>query len=572
MPGLIGVARKQSARSPSTEPSPPSGSHPLDGAVLEMRRLLSHLDFYETTEAAGTNDVRGAAALVPPVESAATHTHHGKRFIGWLNGEVSEAEGAGPISIPTLAEWVSEGRHDALADLDGIFAAAIYDRKHHELHLLTDRYGFKYLYWWEDDGQVVWSSETKGFLEAPGFEPSIDRESLAFFMEHGRHDADRSWFSGVQLVPPGSVLTWDLSGDESRETQYWSWDHVSIVQGIGQAEAAERMGELWERAVRRQAERDPDQRLGVGLSGGLDSRAILAALNEPDLRNCRTFTFGRGDCRDLRIARQVAKRFDLDHDWFRIDETNWFEGRLQGIWMTDGHVPLRHLHSMAALPSLPGRIDVNLNGFLGGALQSGKYIKAGDEATLEDKLASRGRRLINQGMRLFEAFVPNRRPFFDRDLVDFTLSLPRELLAGGRVYHQMLLDCYPRFFETIPWDHTGTTIDTPRWMLDPIKWMRDLQRAVSTINPFAPAPTQRMYVDYARWLGGPTYGDILEDILLSDDALYRDYLPDLPVRKIWQKVRARTGGGLWKQVVRLLTFEIWLQQVFERRWRSDASF
>jgi asparagine synthase (glutamine-hydrolysing) len=56
-----------------------------------------------------------------------------------------------------------------LRKIDGLFAAAIYDTRSNQVHLISDRYGLRYLYWMIHQGGLVWASQVKAFLELPNF-------------------------------------------------------------------------------------------------------------------------------------------------------------------------------------------------------------------------------------------------------------------------------------------------------------------------------------------------------------------------------------------------------------------
>ena len=563
MPGIVGLTQGGDG-----------GADPE--IVAEMQTIVTHRDFYDVGPVTGDDAVRGGSSLhFPPSDPIAANEYHDERLHVWLHGEfIRTRENARRFDLdgrPTGAAFLAAlyracDGWDFLAELDGLFCAAIYDAERESVHLLTDPWGLKFLYWTDIDGALAWGSEAKAFLGHPDFEPTIDRQTVDHFVKSGQVYGNETWFRDVQLVSAGSVLTRDLNSGRHTETEYWHWREIAASsEQIDLDTAAHRMGELLCDAAEARS-REP-YTYGLGLSGGLDSRALLAAVPDEVRAECVTLTFGHPDCRDVHVARQVAERAGLETTVFPIDETNWFDGRVEGVWLTDGQWSLQHMHSLACLPSTPQMFDLQLSGALGGGILGADYEGFGGRP-LEEVVATRGRRLINQGRPLYESFRHVRWPYLDRALVDFTLSLPRDLIRDGRTYRTMLLTRFSEFFRDIPDANTGRPIGWSRLREGLDRKVGEPLRNLKKWLPFADDPPQPMYVDYYDWFGGPSYRDEMESILLGESTLYREFVPHLPVGEMWEAQSSGNKSGDWKILSRALTFEIWLQQVFNQRWRG----
>src|SRR6185436_19713275 len=120
-------------------------------------------------------------------------------------------------------------------------------------------------------------SELKGLLGLPGFSPTIDQNALRDFVGVGHMLGNRTWFDGVQVLSAATVLTWDLRNQTALERRYWSWDQVQpLSDNIDEREVLHELGDLFVAGVRRRC--NDTAAVGLTLSGGLDSRAILAAM------------------------------------------------------------------------------------------------------------------------------------------------------------------------------------------------------------------------------------------------------------------------------------------------------
>jgi asparagine synthase (glutamine-hydrolysing) len=219
-----------------------------------------------------------------------------------------------------LRAWEEWG--DACVErLHGMFAFAIWDARRRRLLLARDRLGKKPLYYWHRDGLLVFASEPKSLLRHPAVGRALDPIALEHYAAFGYTPAARSIFEGIAKLPPGHVAM--LAGGALTLRRYWT---LPSGAGAPHAEAAARatsasVAELRERvraevrdAVR--ARLDADVPLGVFLSGGVDSSAIVACMRELNVGRLATFSVGFGadaSHDELPYARAVARRFETEH-------------------------------------------------------------------------------------------------------------------------------------------------------------------------------------------------------------------------------------------------------------------
>src|SRR5579859_364174 len=96
--------------------------------------------------------------------------------------------------------------------LDGMFAFAVWDDRRRCLLLGRDRFGKKPLYYWTDHARLVFGSELKAVL-ADSFVPRrLDPVAIPAYLTFGYVPTPRTFFEGIQSVPPGHVLTFDADG------------------------------------------------------------------------------------------------------------------------------------------------------------------------------------------------------------------------------------------------------------------------------------------------------------------------------------------------------------------------
>jgi asparagine synthase (glutamine-hydrolysing) len=213
-------------------------------------------------------------------------------------------------SIVHAYEEFGEG---CLEKLNGMFALAIWDVPRQRLFLARDRLGIKPLYYYFDGKQLVFGSELKAILQAPGVERSVDLVALNNYLTFEYIPSPRSIFQKVHKLEPGHYLTWD--GGDPVKSSYW---HLS-VQPNDQQDSGRRLRELMADAVRLRLVSDVP--LGSFLSGGVDSSIVVALMAQLADGPVKTFSIGFKDSsyNELEYARAVAERYATDHHEYVIE-------------------------------------------------------------------------------------------------------------------------------------------------------------------------------------------------------------------------------------------------------------
>jgi asparagine synthase (glutamine-hydrolysing) len=434
-----------------------------------MRDAILHEQFHRGDclhSSSGVCASRGHIGIIQTAEQPASHD--GVHV--WIDGELYNrpelrARAGGDAVCCDDASLIGQlYREDEtlsfLKDVDGIYSAVVVDTRRKRVHLIIDRYGLRHLYWRLEGEVFAWASEVKAFLALPTFTPHIDPESVNDFFGLGYLLEDRTWFTDVKLLPPGSVLSLGMQAGTIAILKYWGWDNIkSLPANVREDEVINELGRLFSAAVQRHSQADVP--VGVSVSGGLDSRALLAAMPANGSQPIHAVTLGKHGCDDIRIAAEVARIKPAMHHVVELSSSNWLQQRTAGVWYTDGQQDLLHMHALVSVKEQRKHYAINLNGFLGDAVLGGSYL-FDRRWSLAEKVNQRGRRFINEGTRLTNNFFQNRIPFFSNALMEFAFSIPETLLAHSYVYNKMLLAKYPQFFDTIPWQSTGVPISSSR--------------------------------------------------------------------------------------------------------------
>lgn len=200
--------------------------------------------------------------------------------------------------------------------LNGMFAFCIFDRRKSRLFFARDRFGKKPLYLYETPGGIVFSSELKSLLRHPAVKQQIDVLSLQRYFAFGFIPAPGCLYKGVRKLPGGDWLVYDLKTRTSETSSYWKF-RTSPDPLLGRAsedELAEELRGKLAQAVQRRLVADVP--VGVFLSGGIDSAAIMASACEMvPAGKLHTFSIGFKEAQydESGQAKALARQFGTHH-------------------------------------------------------------------------------------------------------------------------------------------------------------------------------------------------------------------------------------------------------------------
>lgn len=211
----------------------------------------------------------------------------------------------------TLVHLYEEYGEAAVHLLRGMFAYAIWDAPRRKLVLARDRVGIKPLYYIQLRDRLVFASEIKSILAAPGIPREIDLEAINAYLTLQYVPAPDTALKGIRKLPPGHWLVWEDGA--VRTHQYWDVVFDDDPPPIAESAAVERLRALLEESIA--LHKISDVEVGVLLSGGIDSTAVTALMNRNGQRT-KSFTVGfdaGAAVGEIGQARRVAESVGTDH-------------------------------------------------------------------------------------------------------------------------------------------------------------------------------------------------------------------------------------------------------------------
>lgn len=261
-------------------------------------------------------------------------------------GHAFRSSGDTEVLLRAYQQWGT----DCLPKLNGMWAFLIYDARRGVVFGSRDRFGVKPLYRYQTRDAVFFASEIKAIRASGHYHGGASWSAVSSFLYHGRLDAvDQSpetFYTGIEQVPAASGFELSLSGN-LREFRFWSIpDGATPPDG----DVAASFGELFEDSVRLRMRSDVP--LGVSLSGGLDSSAIVAVMTHlragsPDHAHApalRAFSYMPPEFDESRYIARTERDTGIDLHRVEIDALRLWDSLDRILWYHDEPV-----HSLTAL-------------------------------------------------------------------------------------------------------------------------------------------------------------------------------------------------------------------------------
>ena len=225
-----------------------------------------------------------------------------------------------------LLHWFIERGIAGLPDLDGMYAFGFVDIVARTLLLARDAIGEKPLYFSETlasgRSQFAFASEIKALRGLPHIDRSLNRTALLDFMRFLYTAPPHTLYKGIQELPPGHWLQVDLATGRSQPPQaFYSLEaSLSYDDTATPLSAAAAFRILFEDSVGLRLVSDAE--IGIFLSAGIDSNAILAAAQSSSrLKGLYTYTLQYASGHDeSALAREIATANGLPNETILFDK------------------------------------------------------------------------------------------------------------------------------------------------------------------------------------------------------------------------------------------------------------
>lgn len=492
------------------------GTHIKDGVALGFRRL-SILDLTE----AGAQPMGNEDGSVFVVFNGEIYNFQELRAELGAAGHTFHCDADTEVLVHGYEEW-GEGLVERLR---GMYGFVVHDMRSGKLFGARDIFGIKPFYYYQsDEGDLLFGSEIKSFLEHPHFKKAVNKKALRPYLTMQFPATDETFFAGVYKLPAAHCFTFDIASGRMDVRRYWDADFSD-----DDSKTFDEYVEECDRVVHESvaAHRIADVKVGSFLSGGVDSSYIAACLM-PD----KTFSVGFDykDFNETNYAKELSDKLGIENYRKMVTADEFFEVLPQIQYHMDepqsnlSSVPLWFLAQLAA-----EQVTVVLSGEGADELFAG-YAYYEDVPSL-----ARFKRVVPRGIRrALGRFVADKPYFKGRNFLLKAAEMPEKWFTGQAfVYRPDEID------DIVRPEYAGgpDAFELCAPVYDRVQDFCDLSK--------------RQYLDMNMWLPG--------DILLKADKMCMAHSLELRVPFLDKKVmefaqhipaRFRVNENGNKQVVR----------------------
>ncbi len=478
MPGIVGLVTKM----------------PREQALVELSRMVGvirHESFYTTgtwiDESSrvyvGWTALEGSFSDGMPLRNElgdAVLVFSGEEFphpdtARRLKEDGHEFDHAGPSYLVHLSE------QDPLfpAGLNGRFHGLSIDLKRRTAMLFNDRYGMHRVYYHESPDAFYFAAEAKAILAVRPELRRVDPRGLGEFASCGSVLENRTLFEGIQVLPPGSAWTFQ-NGVLERKNSYFHPKEWEDQETVDSESFYQQLREVFTANLPRYFK--SEQAIGVSLTGGLDTRMIMAwHKGQAGSLPCYTFGGMLRECQDVTVARQVANACEQTHEVIRTgtEFLKQFPHYAQrAIFLTDGCVDVGRSPDVYLNEKVRQIAPVRMTGNYGGEVLrrvrafkpevAGSGLFSNDFLDHVRRTASTYSSIDNghpvsfavfkqcpwhhQGiLALEQSQVSMRSPYLDNDFLKTLFRAPRSVLESNEISLRLIGDGSRKLLE-IPTD------------------------------------------------------------------------------------------------------------------------
>lgn len=282
--------------------------------------------------------------------------------------------------LNAIHEQLLKNDSNVLREADGTFCVVHYQPQTSTLYLISDKLGIRPLYFWMDHDFVVFASALRILEECPLVPRKMDLRAVTEIVALGSPLADRTPYAGISLLQAAEIVK--VTNEGISRNRYWRWDEIKTANESEPVRLAT-VYERFQAAIKRRNRND--KVTAAYLSGGLDSRCIVAALCHNGVQT-RTVNFARPGTQDYDFGNDFAEQIGSAHqpipkekgdsipDYSSLmaralesSPAQWPAERQQLVWSGEGGSVLLgqvHLSESIITSMRAGKIDAAIQEYL----------------------------------------------------------------------------------------------------------------------------------------------------------------------------------------------------------------
>jgi len=374
-----------------------------------------------------------------------------------------------------------------ISKLNGSFNGYIYLKNIKKIILFTDHLATKKLFYSLVDNTFFFSSLLKDVTEIRKdfSELKINLSSIYKFLAFGYMLNNETLFENIHQVPAGTILEFDCTKHSIQEIKYNSWN-ISKNELISPENIIDTYEDIIHKSVKRilDINKQNNYKVVTSLSGGLDAKTVAVMLSEEYHKNFLTFTFAESNSLDATIAQTISNNLQTEHIYYSLNNGTFLSKNVhQYIEATNGLVSIQgSLHGYNACKNInTSEFGLHLSGQIGDVI-FGSFVRPSFDInndyihlsycglatkSIYKKTSNLYEILKNYENDRYELFSYEQRqpngtiygdiavdeffdtisPFYNKELIQFTLSVPDKYKLNHYIHLKWLKKHHPKVLQ-----------------------------------------------------------------------------------------------------------------------------
>jgi asparagine synthase (glutamine-hydrolysing) len=354
------------------------------------------------------------------------------------------------------------------AGLNGRFHGLLIDRTTGRAVLFNDRYGMRRIYYHESQDGFYFAAEAKAILSTrPGLR-QVSNQGLSELVSCGCVLEDRTFFEDIHVLPPASswILRDGAVGKKAVYFQACEWEEQAPLDSESYYRDVK---ETFSRILPRYF--NDLERIGMSLTGGLDTRMVMAwQKSPPGALPCYSFGGMFRECEDVRLARRVAQACRQSYEVIPVDSkflSRFSHYAERTVYLTDGCCDVMHSPDLFTNEKAADIAPVRMTGNYGGEVlrrvrafkpvEPAPGLFTGDFLSCIHNASATYRRQLDGHPLSFAVFrqapwhhfglfaleqtqLSQRSPYLDNAFVKTVFRAPAEALTSNEVSLRLIAD------------------------------------------------------------------------------------------------------------------------------------
>ena len=254
---------------------------------------------------------------------------------------------------------------DAFKELNGSFCITIYNLGTHEFLLVNDRFSsYPIFYYLTDKSKLLFGTQLSCILQSSEVPRELNITSIFEFFTFQKVLGTKTFYKDIKTLPPATVLYYRDSNIYL--DTYWKMKYKK--ENHSEKYYVDTLAKALKKSVERRV--GGDQRLGILLSGGLDSRTVLAASDKKIV----CFTVGDFKNREFKIAKRIAKAKGCKHIFLKRNLNHYANLVDTAVEIGDGMYMFAHAHNIGFFNEIRKECDILLHAFAFDTLFKGLHL------------------------------------------------------------------------------------------------------------------------------------------------------------------------------------------------------